>query len=215
MSPLILAVGFLAQIFFFGRFLIQWALSEKAKKVLSPVIFWQFSIIGSFLLFVYGWLRDDFAILLGQVLSYYIYIWNLKVQNNWQKFYPILRYIILLTPLIAIIGLLADYQDTITRLFKNDGIPLHLLIWGSIGQIIFTFRFIYQWYYSQKLKESVLPLGFWAISIIGAFIILAYAVYRKDPVLMLGQGTGLFVYSRNLFILKKSNKLLTNIHHND
>ena len=73
---MIYVIGFLAQVFFSARILLQWILSERAKKVISPAIFWQLSIVGSYLLFVYGWLRDDFAIILGQIISYYIYIWN-------------------------------------------------------------------------------------------------------------------------------------------
>ena len=71
---MIYVIGFLAQVFFSARILLQWFLSERAKKVISPAIFWQLSIVGAYLLFVYGWLRDDFAIILGQIISYYIYI---------------------------------------------------------------------------------------------------------------------------------------------
>ena len=71
------AIGFLAQAFFSARILFQWILSERAKKVLSPSIFWILSILGSYLLVIYGWMRNDFSILLGQFISYYIYIWNL------------------------------------------------------------------------------------------------------------------------------------------
>lgn len=204
MNIVIYSIGFLAQGLFFARFLIQWALSEKARQVLSPVIFWQLSIAGSFLLFIYGWLRDDFAILLGQLLSYYIYIWNLKIQQNWQKMPSILRILFLLTPVIAVVWLLINWQSSTERLFENENIPVKLLLWGSAGQVIFTLRFIYQWLYSRKRAASLLPAGFWIISIAGASIILSYALFRRDPVLIIGQGTGIFVYSRNLFILKKS-----------
>ena len=80
---IIYGLGFLAQGFFSLRILVQWIMSEKAKKVVSPTIFWVFSIAGSYLFFVYGWLRNDFAIMFGQVISYYIYIWNLKVKGAW------------------------------------------------------------------------------------------------------------------------------------
>lgn len=204
MSIWILGVGFLAQGLFFARFLVQWILSEKARQVLSPVIFWQLSMGASFLLFVYGWLRDDFAILIGQLFSYYIYIWNLKIQARWQQIPGILRFIFSVTPLAAISWLLFDWQESIMRLFQNESIPIPLLIWGTAGQVIFTLRFIYQWLYSRKRNESILPAGFWIISMFGAMIILSYALFRHDPVLIIGQATGIFVYSRNLFILKKS-----------
>ena len=76
---MIYVIGFLAQVFFSARILLQWILSERAKKVISPAIFWQLSIVGSYLLFVYGWLRDDFAIILGQ--SYLI----IFIFGTWTK----------------------------------------------------------------------------------------------------------------------------------
>ena len=78
---LLYVVGFLAQVFFSARILLQWILSERAKRVVSPSIFWILSLAGSYLLFIYGWMRDDFAIVLGQVISYYIYIWNLSAKG--------------------------------------------------------------------------------------------------------------------------------------
>lgn len=105
---MIYVIGFLAQVFFSARILLQWILSERAKKVISPAIFWQLSIVGSYLLFVYGWLRDDFAIILGQIISYYIYIWNLDKKHQWKKLPFIIRTLLLLTPVAAILYMLKD-----------------------------------------------------------------------------------------------------------
>ena len=80
---MIYALGFLAQICFSARLLIQWIISEKEKQVVSPTLFWLLSLLGSYLLFFYGWLRNDFAIILGQLISYYIYIWNLNMKNRY------------------------------------------------------------------------------------------------------------------------------------
>jgi lipid-A-disaccharide synthase-like uncharacterized protein len=66
-------IGFSAQILFSARLLVQWIQSEKVKKVLTPELFWELSLMASFLLFIYGWLRDDFAIMLGQSITYFIY----------------------------------------------------------------------------------------------------------------------------------------------
>ena len=67
-------IGLLAQVFFSARMLIQWILSEKYKKVVSPSLYWVFSLLGAYLLCIYGWLRNDFSIILGQFISFYIYI---------------------------------------------------------------------------------------------------------------------------------------------
>ena len=203
---MIYVIGFLAQICFSGRLLFQWIMSEKAKQVVSPSIFWLLSLLGSYLLFFYGWLRSDFAIILGQLISYYIYIWNLDIKNEWKKIPRPIRYILIATPFMAIGYMLNELQTFIGEFFHNEDIPLWLLIWGSLGQIIFTLRFIYQWIYSRKRQESLLPLGFWLISLTGSCIIVSYALVRHDPVLILGQSTGLIVYIRNIWIMKHSKK---------
>lgn len=73
-----------------------------------------------------------------------------------------------------------------------------------MGQIIFTFRFIYQWWYSRKRGESLLPAGFWIISLAGSLIIVSYGIVRKDPVLILGQSVGFISYTRNLFLSRNT-----------
>ena len=79
-----------------------------------------------------------------------------------------------------------------------------LLALGIISQVVFTFRFVYQWIYSEYKKESSLPLGFWLLSLTGSLLILTYAIFRKDPVLFLGHGLGLIIYIRNLVLIHKS-----------
>ena len=201
---MIYVIGYLAQVFFSARILLQWILSERAKKVISPAIFWQLSIVGSYLLFVYGWLRDDFAIILGQIISYYIYIWNLDKKHQWKKLPFIIRTLLLLTPVAAILYMLKDESAFVDQFFRNEKIPLWLLIYGSMGQIIFTLRFVYQWIYSKRKDESLLPIGFWVISLLGSLIIVSYAIYRRDPVLILGQSTGLIAYSRNIYLSRRA-----------
>lgn len=201
---MIYVIGFLAQVFFSARILLQWILSERAKKVISPAIFWQLSIVGSYLLFVYGWLRDDFAIILGQIISYYIYIWNLDKKHQWKKLPFVIRTLLLLTPVAAILYMLKDASAFVDQFFRNEKIPLWLLVYGSMGQIIFTLRFVYQWIYSKRKDESLLPIGFWVISLLGALIIVSYAIYRRDPVLILGQSTGLIAYSRNIYLSRRA-----------
>jgi len=201
----IYAIGFLAQALFSARLLVQWIKSEKAGLSLSPAIFWQLSILASWLLFVYGLLRDDFAIILGQVIAYSIYIRNLQLQNQWQKLPIITRIIALATPFIAILLMSSNWELHYQKLFNNTDIPIALMMWGIIGQLTFTFRFVYQWIYSEKKGESCLPLGFWIISIIGSIMILSYAIYRMDPVLFIGQGFGIIVYARNISLIRHSN----------
>ena len=203
---LVYAIGFFAQILFSSRMLVQWVLSEKNGKVLTPALFWQLSLLASFLLFVYGWLRDDFAIMLGQAITYFIYIRNIQLQGDWQKLHRAFRVFLWVFPFVIVAYGYNNNAYDMDNFFKNENIPLWLLILGSVAQIIFTFRFIYQWLYSEKKKSSSLPFGFWLLSLTGASLILTYAVFRKDPVLFAGHTLGLIVYTRNLIILKKENR---------
>lgn len=196
----IYAIGFLAQIFFSARTLFQWIKSEKARTVVSPASYWVLSVAGSYLFFIYGWFRDDFSILLGQFISYYIYLWNLGWKGLWQKFNILLKTVLIGTPVIASVFVLKDNSDFLSRFIFNEEVPPALLLFGSAGQIIFTFRFIYQWIYSVRRKQSVLPLGFWIISLAGSSVIVAYGIFRADPVLILGQSFGIVAYLRNLII---------------
>lgn len=199
-----LFVGFLAQVFFSARILIQWFKSEKAQRVLSPSLFWIFSIIGSYLLCLYGWMRNDFAIILGQIISYYIYLWNLKIKGVWMDIPKIIRILLISTPVIVCLVLIPSQNGIIENFFENDEIPLWLLLFGSFAQLFFTLRFIYQYFYSKKRDSSILPAGFWIISLIGAFFIIIYAIFRFDIVLVIGQSVGIFAYIRNLMILRNS-----------
>jgi len=196
-------IGFTAQLLFGARTVAQWILSERAKKVLSPSIFWILSIAASWLFFLYGWLREDFVIILGQVISYYVYIWNLNAKSIWKKIPLVFRLILIFTPPAAIALASGDATNFASVFLANEKIPLWLLLFGTFGQIVFTLRFIYQLFYSMKKGESLLPLGFWIISLAGSMIIVVYALLRKDPVLILGQSAGLIAYIRNMIIYRK------------
>ncbi len=199
-SWLVYGLGFLAQGFFSARMLVQWIMSERAKKIVSPVVYWVCSLAGSILLFIYGWLRDDFSIIFGQLISYYIYIWNLNIKGAWRQLPVVARGLIFALPIAAVAGMLGDASAFVDSFFHNAQVPLWLLIFGSAGQFIFTVRFIYQWYYSYRRHASMLPVTFWVISLVGSGIIVAYGCLRRDPVLILGQSVGFVTYSRNIVI---------------
>ena len=205
-SYLVFALGFLAQIFFSLRTLLQWWKSEKARKVESPAGYWILSVLGAYIMFIYGVMRDDFSIILGQLISYYVYLWNLGAKGIWKRIVPLLRIVLLLTPVAAVLMLLRNAAEYLQSFFFNDDIPFWLVIFGSAGQIIFTLRFVYQYFYSKRKHQSALPAGFWIISLIGSSVIIAYGLFRRDPVLILGQSFGFVAYIRNLMIGFKERK---------
>lgn len=197
---LILLLGLTAQLFFTLRTLLQWLKSEAAHKTVSPVSYWIFSVAGACLMFVYGILRNDFSIVLGQFISYYIYLWNLNANGVWKKMHGITRAVLMILPLVAVTLLLKDAAEYSQSFFHNSEIPMWLVVFGSAGQLMFTLRFIYQFVFSHRRKVSVLPKGFWIISLTGSSMIIAYGIIRLDIVLILGQSFGFITYIRNLVL---------------
>lgn len=207
---IVFAIGFIAQILFSARLLVQWISSEKAGRVLSPLIFWQLSIVASFLLVLYGVLRHDLAILLGQSVTYGIYIRNLYFHDFWKKVPRLAQIVIIAFPILALCWLLSGETYHLQKIIGNKDVSFALMCWGLAGQIVFTFRFVIQWYSSERKKQSLLPINFWIFSIIGSLMVLSYAIIRKDPVLFVGQIFGFVVYFRNTMLwLRQRGKLNT------
>ena len=85
-----------------------------------------------------------------------------------------------------------------------------MIVIGFGGQALFATRFIIQWLSSENAGRSVIPVAFWYFSITGGLVLLTYAIWRQDPVIIAGQSVGVFIYARNLyFISKEKNKIKT------
>ena len=92
-------------------------------------------------------------------------------------------------------------METLKHFMNVLAQPMGLL--GLLGQVLFFSRFLVQWVASEKKGRSVVPLSFWYLSLGGGGLLLAYALWRKDPVITLGQLVGLFVYVRNLMLIHR------------
>lgn len=91
--------------------------------------------------------------------------------------------------------------------------PANEKIWLGIGflaQLMFSMRFIVQWIASERARRSIVPETFWYFSVVGGAMLFAYAIYRMDPVFMLGQGMGLIIYGRNIYFIRAHHKSLQN-----
>lgn len=197
---LIYGLGFFAQSLFGARILVQWILSEREGKVVSPTLFWIFSLCGSFLFLVYGILRQDFVILFGQTISFYIYIRNLQLKKFWKRIPLLLRVIISPLPLILFLGTASYNPASINNIFNRIDFSDPIIIIGSVGQLLLNFRYLYQWYFSEKAHESLLPLGFWVISAVASTMVVFYGFNRLDPVLLVAQSMGFVAYCRNIYL---------------
>lgn len=84
--------------------------------------------------------------------------------------------------------------------------PEAWLALGFLGQACFASRFLVQWLVSERTGRSVIPRAFWYLSIAGGSIVLCYAIWRRDPVFIVGQSAGLLVYLRNLILLRREDR---------
>ncbi|QNE39372.1 lauroyl acyltransferase [Hymenobacter sp. NBH84] len=203
-----LVIGLVSQLLFSSRIVLQWIQSERARRVLVPALFWQISLISSFLMIIYGILRHDPVILGAQLISYVIYIRNLQLLGQWQKLNGWFRVAAYVFPLATLVRFVVGEAHFSLQAMLSSRIPRGVLVLGAVGQTIFLLRFVYQWLYSERKGESVLPLGFWVVSLLGSVLILVYAVLRWDVVLLLGNLSGTVVYARNIVLLRREIKAL-------
>ncbi len=198
-DALIYGLGFFAQSLFGARTIIQWIKSEREGRVVSPTLFWVFSLNGCFLFLIYGVLRNDIVILFGQTISFYIYVRNLQLKGFWKRIPFSLRALILPLPLLLFLWVGIFSPESFEQTFSRADFTDRFIIIGSIGQLLLNFRYLYQWYHSEKVNESILPLGFWVISAFASVMVVVYGIYRHDPVLLVAQGLGLIAYLRNIY----------------
>ena len=194
----IFGLGFFAQTLFGIRILVQWRLAEKKKQAVSPSLYWNLSLAGSALFLIYGILRHDLVIIVGQVISYFVYVRNLQLKEDWAKFPLAMRVILIAIPFISLAFIAVIPREEIFHsMVKNKGVFFFL---GLVGQLLLNFRFLYQLYHSERLKKSILTAGFWWISLSGSALVVVYAVYRGDPVLLVAQGMAIIPYMRNIVL---------------
>ena len=80
------------------------------------------------------------------------------------------------------------------------------IVLGLLAQGLFMMRFVVQWIASERARRSIVPVAFWFFSRVGGTLLLIYAIQRQDPVFILGQGLGLFIYIRNLWLIANERK---------
>lgn len=197
-----LGVGFAAQGCYAARFLIQWIASERAGKSVIPVQFWHLSVVGEVLLLAYAVHRRDPVIATGQLLGLAIYLRNLEfihrsaTTSGKRSWFP--PWIGL--SLVAGMAGFAGVPEPVTKALQVDAF---WTTFGLAGQILFTSRFIVQWLFSERARQSVTPVYFWYLSISGSAMLLAYAIAIRDPVIILGQAFGVVIYVRNLVLMRR------------
>jgi lipid-A-disaccharide synthase-like uncharacterized protein len=200
------AVGWLGQALFTLRVLVQWISSERQGRSVVPTSFWWISLLGSLALLVYVLHRRDPVFLVGVSINTAIYVRNLQLMHAARVGTEPKRR----SPWIPVLlGLLAAtaagwilWQKG-TEIVSFD-ISAHWLALGFVGQGIWSSRFVLQWYASERAGRSVLPASFFIVSTVGALLLLVYAIYRVDWVMMAAFALNPIPYVRNLILIRRT-----------
>lgn len=186
-----MGLGFLGQAFFTARILLQWVRSEREGRVVVPRWFWRLSLAGSFFLLVYAVSLKNAVYVLSTLPGAFIYYRNLRIRNVARR-----RALLPVAAALLVFCAWAVYEH------PKAGPPLWAAI-GGLGALLWTSRFVLQWWISERKGVSVLPASFWAISLLGSALLLAYSIWRTDPVFILAYAFGFIPYARNLYLSRR------------
>ncbi|MGQ0612211.1 MAG: lipid-A-disaccharide synthase N-terminal domain-containing protein [Planctomycetaceae bacterium] len=188
----ILAVGITGQALFGLRTLLQWLSSERVRRSVLPAWYWPVSLAGSACVVTYALLRHDPVFLLSALPQSFVYARNLFIRRAAAR--------ARLAPQAA--GLAAFL---VWAVLARPALPEPF--WAAVGfagSLLWSGRFLVQWWISERVGSSVLPAQFWWMSLVGTAFMLAYAIHRVDPVMIAGYALGPIPYLRNLALLRRA-----------
>jgi lipid-A-disaccharide synthase-like uncharacterized protein len=192
-------LGWLGLVCYFTRGLIQWIASERAGDSIAPTAFWWVSVAGAVLLSIYSTHRAEPIFLAGYLVTLGIYLrnlWILRVPGTDLGPLPVTLLAVVAWALVVTVGL--------NDLKPGYGDSVVWLLVAVFGQMLWSSRFVVQWYLSERAGESHIPEAFWWISLGGNTMMLAYAIRVGDPVWIAGLLLGPIAQVRNLMILSRA-----------
>lgn len=196
--------GWLGQIFFTLRVLHQWYFSEREKRSHVTPVFWWYSLAGTASSLVYVVHRKDPVFIVGFLVNGFLYLRNLmlgrRAERPGRRGSPLLPLLLGLGAFAAVTFWSVAHD---ARIVSYDH-PWPWLLVGFTGQFLWTSRFLVQWVVSERRGESVLPPIFFWISLAGAPFLLAWAIYRRDWVMMVAYALNPLPYVRNLVLLHRA-----------
>lgn len=196
------AVGWAGQVLFTLRVLHQWYASEKEGRSHVTAAFWWFSLLATPLLLVYILHRKDPVFIVGVLVNGFLYARNLRLSLRSEGAVRGASPWMPLVAGLALFGLITFVSLSWKSIVRFD-VPWPWLVVGFAGQALWTSRFVVQWVLSERRGRSVLPPAFFWISLAGAVLLFAYAVYRVDWVMMAAFALGPIPYVRNLVLLRR------------
>ena len=208
-------LGFLSSIAFGIRFLVQWLQSEQAHKSIVSPLFWKISLIGNLLLLIHSFIQVQIHVCAIQACNAVISWRNLNLMqtNRPPVSFPTVIFLFCCALFFTIVSFAA--QDWILTQ-KGDWFRIPIAPWqtsmqtstsffwhllGSIAYFLFSSRFWIQWWLAEKSHESILPLSFWWLSLIGALLSICYFIHIGDSVNLIGLLFGIIPYIRNIMMI--------------
>jgi len=190
---LLAGIGFLGQGLFASRIILQWIASEKAGRSIVPRGYWSVSLVAAGLVLAYAVGRHNIVYALS-VLPGALVAWrNMRLRRGRRR-RELLPWAVALLALIA----WAAYRQLLDE--KYVGPPVWAAV-GITGSILWSLRNLLQWWISERLGQSTLPVSFWVLSLVGSLLLVLYAITRADLVMIIGYGFGCVPYVRNLRLL--------------
>lgn len=209
-------LGFIPSLFFGARFLLQWLFSEKKGESIVPKTFWSLSFFGNLTLAIHSMIQMQAHILVMQIINGFIALRNINLMGMPKKRWRLQSFLISMLAAIFVSLLMlfvfclnqdngSFFRVPIAPWDKGEGQSVswiwHLL--GSTGLLLFSTRFIIQWFLAEKAGKSILGKSFWWTSLLGDILCLAYFVKLGDSVNFIGPIFGLIPYVRNLMLIYK------------
>lgn len=210
---LLYPLGVLPLIFFLGRFLIQWLVSEWKGVSVVPRTFWQFSLIGHLLMLLHSFIQLQLHVCLAQGCNAVIAWRNLNLMEDLKRRLSTRMTILFLLLTVTFIFLFFVYQG---EWFRAPRMPWsyevpHLTwgwhLFGTLGIALFSTRFWVQWWQAEHSQTSGLGKAFWWISLNGNFMMLIYFFMLQDPINCLGPIFNIVPCMRNLVLLKREARI--------
>jgi lipid-A-disaccharide synthase-like uncharacterized protein len=217
-NKLVLALGVIGGLIFYGRFIVQWIVSERKKQSVMPIPFWYMSALGSVMLLTYGILDRSLLGTLGQNINVVIYGRNIAhIWRDEDRLTPTTsRLLHLAMGIIACVGLFAviqlslrEWQVQAEKSPVESQIAWAWLMLGLVGQGLFALRFILQWIVTERAKRSIIPNAFWFISFFAALFQCAAFIQREKWVFAVGMALTVFIYSRNIWFIYRDQSSTT------
>lgn len=203
-------LGVPASVIFYGRFYVQWIVSEIRRKSVMPVSFWYMSSLGSLMLLVYGVVTSSALGTFSHCFNIAVYSRNLvHIWRGKGKLSPaadIGVHVFVAAVILASVGVTAwTWWHVYDRASAGpSGEMQKTALWlgvGVLGQALFAMRFLVQWVATERRKKSVVPTAFWWLSLVASALMCASFTREREWVYAVGIAATMFIYARNLWLI--------------